>query len=67
MAIEMTDEMFERVTNLAFENGYRMGYEQAIVDSQKAVSRFSAQALEKLNDYRLTNINRGAKMDEEVE
>lgn len=66
MAIEMTDEMFERAMNLAFENGYRVGYEQAIVDSQKAITCFSTQALEKLNDYRLTNINCGAKMDEEV-
>lgn len=65
MAIEMTDEMFERVTNLAFENGYSEGYTQCLKDINKVFGRFTIDAIENAEKYRIKNTNCGAKMDEE--
>ena len=65
--MNISDDNFERITSLTFENGYREGYTQCLKDINKMFERFTIDAIENAEKYRIKNTNCGTKMDEEVQ
>ena len=62
--MEISDDNFERITSLAFENGYREGYTQYLKDIKNEFEHFMFNSVEKAERYRVRNTNCGVKMDE---
>lgn len=61
--MEISDENFERITSLAFENGYREGYMKCLQDIKKEFDCFAINAVERAERYRIKNTDYDAKMD----